>query len=253
VRKAALIAATATALVASAATVVPRVGRAGEPPSLARAANRTLAVQEQRFATDVEIARTGRRTTMHVRGAAAPGTAAIRVLVDAQQGEGAAVPVASAAALLDGPFIYVQAPSGIAVNGARWLRTRVADLRPTSPAMRTLDALTSAPLLHLLTATHTTALAAAAGIYRGSIPYDDPVVVTALQGLTDRMQFRNLQVTAVVGADGLVHRLRLTGRTPDGRSRLRVDMRLYAFGRPVHVGEPRPRAFLDEQELRLAT
>jgi hypothetical protein len=253
VRKAAPIAAIVIVLVAAGAIVAPHVGRAGQSPSLARAANRTLAVQTQRFATDVEIARNEQRTTMHVRGATAPGEASVHVLVEAKRAGGAAVPVAGGAALLDGPFIYVQAPSGIAVNGARWLRTRVAALRPTSPAISTLHAMTSEPLLQLLTITHTTALAVASGIYRGTIPYDDPVAVSALQGLTDRMQFRDLRVTAVVGADGLVHRLRLTGRTADGRSKLRVDARLYSFGRPIHLAPLRQQAFLDQQELRLAT
>jgi hypothetical protein len=253
VRKLALIGAIAIVLVATGATVVPRVGHAAQSLSLEHAANRTLAVQAQRFATDVEVVRTRQRMILHVRGATAPGEAAVHVLVEARQGGGTAVPLTSGAALLDGPFLYVHAPSGITVGTARWLRTRVADLPPTAPELRALHAMTSEPLLRLLTATHTTALAAASGVYRGTVAYDDPVVVAALDELTNRTQFRNLQVTAVVGADGLVHRLRLTGRTADGRSKLRVDTRLYSFGRPVRLPLPQQRAFLDQQEPRLAT
>jgi hypothetical protein len=253
VRKLVLIGSIAIVVVATVATVVPRVGHAAEPLSLERAASRTLAVRTQRFATDVEVVRTGQSVTLHVRGATAPGEAAVRVLVEARQG-GAVVPLMSGAALLDGPFLYVHAPSGIAVNGtARWLRTRVAGLAPTAPVLRALHGMTSEPLLRLLTVTHTTALAVASGVYRGTVAYDDPVVVAALDQLTNRTQFRNLRVTAVVGADGLVHRLRLTGRTADGRSKLRVDARLYSFGRAVRLPLPQQQAFLDQQEPRLAT
>jgi hypothetical protein len=254
VRKAALIGSIAIALVAVAATVVPRVGHAAQPLSLAAAANRTLAVQTQRFATDVEVARSNQRLTLHVRGVTAPGTTAVHVLLEARDVGTASVPLASGAALLDGPFFYVHAPSGVVVNGTvRWLRTRIAALPPAAPAIRTLHAMTSEPLLNLLTVTHTTALAVASGVYRGTVQYDDPVVVAALDQLTNRTQFRDLQVTAVVGADGLVHRLRLTGRTADGRAKLRLDARLYSFGRPVQVAQPPQRAFLDQQEPRLAT
>jgi hypothetical protein len=156
--------------------------------------------------------------------------------------------------MIDGPFLYVHAPSGIAVSGtARWLRTRVAAAGPKSPEIRALEAMTSEPLLRMLTVAHTTALAVASGVYRGTLQYDDPVVVAALDALTNRTQFRDLQVTAVVGADHLVHRLRLTGHTADGRSKLRIDARLYSFGRPVHLTQPQQQAFLDQQEPRLAT
>jgi hypothetical protein len=254
VRKAALIGSIATVLVAVAATVVPRVGHAAQPLSLAGAANRTLAVQTQRFATDVEVARSNQRLTLHVRGVTAPGATAVHVLVEAREVGNRAVPLASGAAMLDGPFLYVHAPSGIVVNGSvRWLRTRIAALPTGAPAIRTLHAMTSEPLLDVLTVTHTTALAVASGVYRGTVQYDDPVVVAALQKLTNGTQFRDLRVTAVVGADGLVHRLRLTGRTADGRARLRVDARLYSFGRPVQLAQPPQPAFLDQQESRLAT
>jgi hypothetical protein len=254
VRKVALIGSIAIALVAVLATLVPRVGHAAQPLSLARAANRTLAVQTQRFATDVEVARSRQRVVLHVRGATAPGATGLHVTVEARRRGGAAVPLMSGAALLDGPFLYVHAPSGLVVNGtARWLRTRVAALPPTSPELRMLHAMSSEPLLRLLAVTHTTALAVASGVYRGTVQYDDPVVVAALDALTNRTQFRDLQVTAVVGADGLVHRLRLTGRTADGHAKLRVDARLYSFGRPVHLAQPRQQAFLDQQEPRLAT
>ena len=253
-RKAALIVSIAAVLVAAGATVVPRVGHAVQPPSLAHAADRTLAVQTQRFATDVEVSSAEQRLTLHVRGAIAPGTAALHVLVEAQKPGTAVMPVASGAALVDGPFLYVHAPSGIVVNGTvRWLRTRIAALSPASPELHALHAMTSEPLLRVVAVTHTTALAVASGVYRGTVQYDDPVVVAALQDLTNRRQFRDLRVTAVVGADGLVHRLRLTGLTADGRSKLRVDTRLYSLGRPVHFAQPRQQSFLDQREPLLAT
>jgi hypothetical protein len=254
VRTAALIGSIATVLVVAGAIVVPRVGHAAQPLSLAQAASRTLAVETQRFATDVEVARSNQRLTLHIRGATAPGRTSVHVLLEAREVGTAAVPLESGAALLDGPFLYVHAPSGIVVNGSiRWLRTRIASLPVASRAIRKVHDMTSEPLLNLLTVTHTTALAVASGVYRGTVPYDDPVVAAALDQLTNRTQFRDLQVTAVVGADGLVHRLRLTGRTADGRARLRVDARLYSFGRAVHLALPQQRAFLDQQEPRLAT
>jgi len=116
-----------------------------------------------------------------------------------------------------------------------------------------LRVLRPAPLLRILEVAKPTAVAEPSGAVHGTVAYDDPVVIQSLQQLTDRMQFRHLQLTAVIGADGLVHRVRLTGSTADGSARLRIDSRLSGFGRPMHVPHPRQGSFLDQQELRLAT
>jgi hypothetical protein len=252
-RTAALISALVAALVAAGATLVPRVGDAARTLTVARAAKGTLGVSRQRFATDVQIVKNAQRYVLHVRGAAAPGTLAVRVRVEAERIDGTLAPIASGAEMLDGPFLYQQAPNGMVVNGTvRWLRLRVASLPPASPMLAGLHDMSAEPLLRVLEVAQMPAHGSAAGVFRGTVPYDDPVVVASLSQLTNKTQFRHLRLTAVVGHDGLVHRLRLTGRTADGSATLRIDSRLYAFGRPVHVAQPQQRSFLDQQDGRLA-
>jgi hypothetical protein len=60
-----------------------------------------------------------------------------------------------------------------------------------------------------------------------------------------------LRITTWVGRDRLLHRLRITGRTADRSSTLRLEARLYAFGRRVHVQPPAPGSFLDAKREQL--
>jgi hypothetical protein len=189
---------------------------------------------------------------MRIAGGVSPSVVSLRARVTGGAVRGRLTPIVSGAEAADGPFLYVHSPGGLSVNGMAWLRVPVDAVSATSPAMRSLHGLTPAPLLRLLGAAETTALAVPSGVIRGTVPYDDPVVVDALQALTDRVQFRHLEVTAVVGEDGLVHRLRLTGVTADGSSRLRIDSRLSAFGKAVRAPSPSQGSFFDQQESRLA-
>jgi len=50
-----------------------------------------------------------------------------------------------------------------------------------------------------------------------------------------------------VGATGYVRLLLLTGRTPDGRSRLLLTLSLTDVGRRVAVGPPKAGSFVDFQ------
>jgi hypothetical protein len=89
------------------------------------------------------------------------------------------------------------------------------------------------------------------GVFRGTVAYDDRVVRRGLSSLTSDIEFRDLRITAWVGRDGLLHRIRLTGRTADRSTALHLDARLYAFGSRVRVQPPAADAFLDPKREQL--
>jgi hypothetical protein len=76
-------------------------------------------------------------------------------------------------------------------------------------------------------------------------------VRTALARLTGGIEFRQLQLVVHVGRDGLIHGLRLTGKTADRSSTFELVGRLFAFNRPVHVSPPKPGTFMDAQLVQL--
>jgi hypothetical protein len=83
------------------------------------------------------------------------------------------------------------------------------------------------------------------GVFAGTVAYDDPVVRTALRDLAAGFEFRGLRLRVVVGRDGLIHSLHLTGRTADGKTALSLRARLFGFDTPVHVKPPAPGTFMD--------
>jgi hypothetical protein len=222
-------------------------GRAGQG-TIALAAARTLAVHTKHFAAEVEVAKNGLPFVLHISGASAPDTVAVQVRLDAKQPDGSAEPVASGAAVRDGPFLYERGPGG----GSSWLRVQIATLQPGSPALQSLNDMTPEPLLRLLGKARAGLAKLPPGVFRGTLAYDDPTVVNALQGITAGTQYRSLRIAAWVGKDRLVHRIRLTGRTADGRTSLRIDARIFSFGRPVKVTPPKQGTFVDPQIARLA-
>jgi hypothetical protein len=231
VRKAALICATATV------AALPVAGaEAAARPGLRPALARTAHAPSLHYRLRVRIVRDGTPLALHVRGQASRSTISIRL----QTGDGR-----TGAALLDGPFLYELAPNGLVVVGKiRWLRVSLRHLSARADELKAVHAMTPAPLLRVLGEAHLRQ--AGARLYRGAVAYDDPIVRTALARLTNRIEFRQLRVSAFVGRDGLVHRVLLTGRTADGKTTLAFSARLFAFGRPVHVSPPAPGTFMDE-------
>ena len=219
---------------------------AARPASLQQALRHTVAVTTRRYTMRVTIARAKGPTTLDVRGRSAPGLLSVHVgMSEVTLADGTKVPGPDGAALLDGPFLYLRAPSAISVyGGVRWLRERVATLSPASPALNMLRDMSPAPVLRVVGESR----AAARGsrrVYRGTVAYDDPVVRGALRHLTGGLEFRALRLTAWIGRDGLCHRILLRGRTVDRSAWLALSVRLFAFGRSVTVTPPKPGTFMD--------
>jgi hypothetical protein len=238
-RKPALIALAALIAALSIAFAAARGTAAAPQPTLADALVRTAHVASLRYAFHVGIERGGLPLALHVRGQSDARTISVHL----------ATAGLSASELLDGPFLYEQAPDGMVVGGhLRWLRIDLAALRPGSSATAVVHALTPTPLLRVIGEGK---LVGTRGVYRGGVAYDDPVVRASLARLTGGLEFRQLRLTVWVGRDGLVHRLRLTGRTADRSSSLLLTAHLFAFNRPVHVSPPKPGTFMDKQLAQL--
>ena len=238
-RKVALIAAAALVAACSILFATAR-GTAAPKPGIRLAVTRTAHVRSLRYAFHVGIHEYGVPLALHVRGQSDAHTISVHL----------ATAGLSAAELLDGPFLYEQAPKGMAVYGKwRWLRMNVAQLPAKSQAMEVVHALTPEPLLRVIAHAR---LHANGSVYRGTVAYFDPVVRDSLVKLTGGIEFRGLRLSVRVGSDGLIHSVRLTGKTADRSSSFVLAARLYAFGRPVHVSPPKPGTFIDRQLVQLS-
>lgn len=228
-------------------------GTAARPAtSYADAAKRTLRAPTHRFAVDVKVMKDAQPLAMHVRGASAPGALKLRVKMDdAKRSDGSVVPGMNGAILVDGPFLYERAPAGMVVGRVRWLRLHLADLSPSDPNLRNINDLTPRSLLQVLDQARMRPTGDP-GVFTGRLPYDNAVVRNQLGPLTGDIEFRRLRATVLVGTDGRVHRVRITGRTADGSTSLRLMAYLYAFGQPVTVKPPAQGAFLDPKREQLA-
>jgi hypothetical protein len=221
--------------------------------SLAQAAARTAHVPYQRYAVDLKIVKNAMPHVLHARSAVAPGTISVHLeLGEVTRSDGTIVPASETEGLIYGPFLYERIPDGLSVGSIAWLRISIPSLSRAHPALRGMHGMTAMPLLHVLGEARAHALTRDARIFRGTVAYDDPIVVTALKTLTAGLQFRDLRVTAWIGKDGLVHGVRLTGHTVDHTSTLLVTARLFAFGRAVHVTPPAEGTFMDEEIQQLA-
>jgi hypothetical protein len=222
-------------------------GHAAPKPDLAESAQKTEAVASERYTIHVRLMRAGTPLSLHVHGQASERTISVKLQMGSLTlSDGTVVPGPNGAALLDGPFLYERAPSNVAVQGSiHWLRLSVAKLAPNSEDLSALHSMTPRPLLRLLRQANV-ARAGDSSLFHGAIPYDAPAL-RPLSKLTAGLEFRHLRVSAFVGRDGLVHRVVLTGRTADGHTTLSIRMRLYAFGRPVHVTPPAPGTFMDQE------
>jgi hypothetical protein len=110
--------------------------------------------------------------------------------------------------------------------------------------MSTLRSLTPSPLLRIVGEAKLRPRAGA-GVFAGTVAYDDPVVRTALRDLANGYEFRDLHLRVVVGRDGLIHRLLLVGHSPDRQTTFVLRAQLYAFGKPVGIMPPAPGTFMD--------
>ena len=155
-------------------------------------------------------------------------------------------------AFIDGPFLYEGSPNGVAVAGKiRWLRVPVA--RPdTARAIAAMHNMSPAPLLRILGEWSNARSHASHGAFHGTVAYDDPIVLTALSGMTGGTEFRHVFFSAKIGDDGYVHRIRVTGTTADKSKSVTVTARLFGFGRPVRVSPPREGTFIDQKLASLA-
>lgn len=230
-------------------------GRSARDVALARAVDKTAHSTSMRYVMDIVVVR--RRypaTVLHINGARGTGQFLVRVkalavvLADGTQIQGP-----EQSAMIDGPFLYEGAPSSVAVNGPiRWLRVPLAALGAASKALATMRNLSPAPLFHVLDESPLARTHTRTGVFRGTVAYDDPIVRSALTAMTGGIEFRSLHFEARIGDDGLVHRIKMTGRTADGARWLSVSARLYAFGKPVNLTPPAAGTFMDDKSLVLA-
>ena len=191
---------------------------------------------------------------LHIHGTRTTGSLFIHVKAfSTVLAGGVAVPGPQQSALLDGPFLYEGSPNGVAVQGAvRWVRIPVARIGTSAPEISAIHSLSPAPLLRVLDEWTRVRKRAAAGVFHGTVAYDDPVVLTALSGMAGGTEFRDVAFGARIGGDGYVQSITVTGRTADGSRTLRVTVTMYAFGRPVTVSIPGEGTFMDQKLLDLA-
>jgi hypothetical protein len=247
-RKLVVLAGIVAVAAVSATFAVAGGGHAAPKPGLLAAVARTQAASSERYAIHVRLTRETTPMALHIRGQASPKTVSVALrMSDLRLDDGTVVPGPDGAALLDGPFLYERAPSNIALNGdVQWLRQRVATLAQSSEDLVAVRSMTPTPLLRMLRAARFAPHRGDAHVFHGSIAYDSPAM-RRLSQLTGKVEFRHLRVSAVVGRDGHVRRIVLTGRTADGATTLSLRARLYGFGKPVHVTPPKPGTFMDEQ------
>jgi hypothetical protein len=223
-------------------------GSAAPQPGLAPAVKRTLQAPSARYAIHVAITRGSVPVALHIRGQESASTISVAMrLGGLRLADGTTVPGPKGAALIDGPFLYERAPSSVVIDGrVRWLRLRLATLPPHSADVAAVHAMTPSSLLHMLEHARMAKPSADRRSFHGTIAYND-AAMRHLSKLTGGIEFRGLRVWAMVGADGLVHRITLTGHTADGKALLSLRARLFGFGRPVHVTPPAPGTFMDRQ------
>ena len=241
----AVVAALAAAAASAAATKATALGSAVR-----------LTAQQSSMRWVIDIAVVKRRypaTVMHVVGARGRDRLLVRVkdLAVVLQ-DGTQIPGPEQSAMLDGPFLYEGAPNGVAIDGhIRWLRVPVS--HGHSPAvLTTMRSLSPVPLFRVLDESPLARTSMRTRKFSGAVDYADPIVRRALTAMTGGIEFRNLRFEADLGRDGLVHTIKLTGRTADGVRSLSIDARLYAFGRPVTLVPPREGTFMDQKSFILA-
>lgn len=243
VHRSILLAVVSTFAVASVALAA--TGTKSPKTTLVQAVNRTDRLASFKYAMDIAVKRRGLPAAhMRVHGIHSRG----ELFVHLQQVI-ANVKGPRQSALLDGAFLYEGSPNGVAIAGRiHWLRVPSSTHGPVD-AMHTFS---PSPLLRVLDEYSHARMRAPRGVYRGVVAYDDPIVRTALSSLADGIEFRDVRFTSMIGNDGYVHTIRVTGRTADGSRTLDVSAHLYAFGHPFTLRPPGEGTFLDKKLLGLA-
>lgn len=254
-RRSALFAVPLVLLAAGALALAATGGDRADAVDPAAANARTAQAPSVHYDVTVTLTERKQPLTLHISGGSSGDALSVRLRLDEQKMKhGATVPAANTAVRVLAPFVYERAPHGLSrvLGKVRWLRLSTDGLSSRSQIMSALRTLTPSPLYRVVAEAKLRA-AGADGTFAGPVAYDDPVVVTALNRLTGGLQFRSLRVRVQVGGDGLVHRVRIDGRTADGTSTLRLRARLYGFGRPVEVVPPKPCTFVDRGLQQLQT
>jgi hypothetical protein len=236
-RRAALISFVMAASFAGAFAFAAAGGDTARGIDVLAANTRTAHAASVHYAVDVTLLKAKKPMTLHIRG----GSSRDRVLANLRLG------TMNGTIVLNRPFLYEKAPGGVALfTDIHWLRLRMSELSERGRTLSTIRSLTPAPILHVIAEAklHPTA---SRGVFTGPVAYDDPVVRTSLRDLGNGLEFRGLQLRVVVGRDGLVHGVRLTGRTADGKTTMNLRARLYGFGKPVSVTPPPAGQFMDPQ------
>lgn len=252
-RRSLLLAFVSTFAVASVALAA--TGGRAPKSSLVQAVSQTRQAATMRYVLDIAVARAHYPAMqLRVQGTTSHRSLYIHVqAISSVLADGTAVPGPQQSAMIDGPFLYEGSPNGVAVFGhVRWLRVPLARLGPGSKVVATVHNLSPAPLLRLLDEWSRGHMHSPNGVFRGSVAYDDPIVLTALSAMSGGIEFRGIRFTARIGNDGYVHSIRVTGATADGSRTLHVTARLFAFGRPVHLVPPGEGTFMDQKSLALA-
>jgi hypothetical protein len=237
VRRAALISFVAAASFAGAFAFAASGGDGGRAVDIKTANAQTIAAKSVHYAVDVTLAKAEHPMTLRIRGGASDDRMAVHLTLGSTDGR----------IMISKPFLYEKAPSSMQVFGdIHWLRLQMSGLSQHGQMLSTLRALTPTPLLHLIGEAKLRPTGKR-GIWAGPVAYDDPIVRASLRDLGNGLEFRTLRLRVVVGKDGLVHRVRLTGRTADGKTTLNLRARLFSFGKPVSVTPPPPGTFIDPQ------
>jgi hypothetical protein len=253
-RRSLLLACVSTFAVAS----VALAATGGKEPkaTLVQAVSNTNHASSLHYVMEIAVARTHHPSLkLHVRGARGTGSLFVHVraftsLVNDGPAD-AAGPQQSA--FIDGPFLYEGSPNGVAVAGKiRWLRVPIARLGSYAPALTAMHNMSPAPLLRIIDEWSNARSHSSHGAFHGTVAYDDPIVLTALSGMTGGFEFRHVYFTAQIGQDGYVHSIRVTGTTADRSRTVTVTAHLFGFGRPVRVTPPREGTFMDQKLLSLA-
>ena len=214
---------------------------------------RTAQAPSVHYAFVVRLEKHRQPLVLHIDGGSSRNALAIHLrLGDLTLPDGTSMPGGTGAIMLHEPFLYERAPDGIAVDGMRWLRLGVLHKSPRSQVLSTVRSMTPSPLLRVISESRLHPVSTT-GAFAGTVDYADPVVRTALSRLAGGIEFRNLHLYVVVDEqDGLIHRVQITGRTADTKTRFSLHARLYGFGAAVTVVPPKPGTFMDQQLQQLA-
>jgi hypothetical protein len=245
----ALLGLLAAALVAATVALAARGGAPAAKTTLPRAVARTAAAPSLGFQLAARIQSAGVvPMILHASGATSPTARRVHLKVeDVVAPDGTRLTGPSADEKVDGRFLYVRSSATRTTFGPLWVREALAALDSASTELKTLRAVSPDGLLAAAARARGVRPGPEAGVFHAWLPYRDPLVRAALAGVEGGIEYRHLRLTTWVGATGYVRLLLLTGRTPDGRSRLLLTLSLTDVGRRVAVGPPKAGSFVDFQ------